>query len=470
MISKGLKKCLAVLLVATTLVGCGSNGATTSSDTKNDVKNDTNTNQQVSDDTVKDDNMKPYEGVVVKYATSETAAEGAENLALVEMVKEKTGIEIEFTIIPNTNAGEVDKALISLLAGDSFDILYGTNQKLKTYYNANLLTPMDEMAKSTSYDMEGIYGDSLAIYDDGNTYALPAFNDIWLTFYNKKIFDEAGVSYPSAEGWTWEKYIETAKLLTQADKDVWGSFMLDYDNYNYMYALQKGANPYKEDGTANFDDPLFAEGLQFFYDLGNVEKIQPDSLTYASGAYPWNTYVASGNMGMFVCGGWVSSMLNNTEKYPRDWECGILPMPYPEGSEPSSLVVTGSYAIPTTSKNKEAAFEVIKCIAENQYTLGYGRVPARVDLTEEEISQYITTNLVPSYTLDNITEEDFRAGWFDVDRKIVSEKVIGTADTVISQIWIEEGQMYGQGLLSLEDAIKNIQERSNTAIEEELAN
>ena len=137
---------------------------------------------------------------------------------------------------------------------------------------------------------------------------------------------------------------------------------------------------------------------------------------------------------------------------------------------PSTLVVTGSYAIPSTSKNKEAAFEVIKCIAENQYTLGFGRVPARVDLTAEEISNYISTNLVPSYTLDNITEDDFRNGWFDTSRKVISEKIIGTADTVISQIWIEEGQMYGQGLQSLEDAMKNIQERANTAITEELSN
>ena len=33
--------------------------------------------------------------------------------------------------------------------------------------------------------------------------------------------------------------------------------MLDYDCYNYMYALQKGWVPYKTDVTGNFDDPLF---------------------------------------------------------------------------------------------------------------------------------------------------------------------------------------------------------------------
>ena len=43
-------------------------------------------------------------------------------------------------------------------------------------------------------------------------------------------------------------------------------------------------------------------------------------------------------------------------------------MPYPEGEDPSTLTVPGCYAIPTTSKNKEAAFAAAVCMAENQYT------------------------------------------------------------------------------------------------------
>ena len=64
--------------------------------------------------------------------------------------------------------------------------------------------------------------------------------------------------------------------------------MLDYDCYIYMYALQKGWVPYKADGTGNFDDPLFKESLEFYYGLGNTEKIQPsipDGLTAAARHY-----------------------------------------------------------------------------------------------------------------------------------------------------------------------------------------
>ena len=309
-------------------------------------------------------------------------------------------------------------------------------------------------------------------------HGLPAFTDVWCTFINSKVFENAGVEIPSAEGWTWEKYIETAQKLTNLDEEIYGSLMLDYDCYNYMYALQNGAEHYKEDGTSNYDDPRFRDSVEFFYSLGNELQIQPDITTYKAGVYPWNAFPSTGvanadgsydkaQFGMFVCGGWAASMLPDTEKYPRDWQCVILPMPYPEGQEPSTLTVPGCYAVPSTSQNKEAAFEAVRCIAENQYTLGYGRVPARVDLTDEETTDYIENGLVPTYAAtDNIPAEQFKAAWFDPTRKVLSEKIVGTADTTISQIWTSEAPLYGMGQQDLDTTMQNILDRSNEAIKE----
>ena len=328
------------------------------------------------------DPNKPYAGVTLYYAATDTEATGPEMQDIVAMVKEKTGINIEFNIIPKADTGEVDKRLVSLQAGDALDIVYGTVAQLKVFYDAGVLEPLDELAGAASYDIKSVFGDSAPVYDDGQTYGLPAFTDVWCTFINTKVFENAGVEIPSAEGWTWEKYIETAQKLTNLDEEIYGSLMLDYDCYNYMYALQNGAEHYKEDGTSNYDDPRFRDSVEFFYSLGNELQIQPDITTYKAGVYPWNAFPSTGvanadgsydkaQFGMFVCGGWAASMLPDTEKYPRDWQCVILPMPYPEGQEPSTLTVPGCYAVPSTSKNKEAAFEAVRCIAENQYTLIY---------------------------------------------------------------------------------------------------
>ncbi len=463
---KAITLALAAMMTATTLAGCAGGASSSGAQSSG------------SGSAAAADPSKPYAGVTLHYAATDTEATGPEMQDIVAMVKEKTGINIEFTIIPKADTGEVDKRLVSLQAGDELDLIYGTTAQLKVFYDAGVLTPVDELAEAAGYDMEAVFGDSLPVYDDGQTYGLPAFNDIWCTFVNTKVFEEAGVEVPSAEGWTWEKYIETAEKLTNADEEIYGSLMLDYDAYNYMYGLQNGAEHYKADGTANYDDERFKESVEFFYSLGNDLKIQPDITTYKAGVYPWNAFTSTGvanedgsydnaQFGMFVCGGWVASMLPDAEKYPRDWTCTILPMPYPEGQEPSTLAVTGCYAIPATSQNKEAAFEALKCIAENQYTLGYGRVPARVDLTDDQIMDYIENNMVPTYeATDGISAEALKAAWFDNSRGILSEKVVGTADTTISQIWVDECLLYGMGQQDIDTTMQKLQDRANAAIQE----
>jgi multiple sugar transport system substrate-binding protein len=175
--------------------------------------------------------------------------------------------------------------------------------------------------------------------------------------------------------------------------------------------------------------------------------------------------MVNGNIGLYVCGGWVASTLTTLDKYPRDWQAGILPMPYPEGSEPSSLFIDTCYAVPSTSSNKDAAFAAIRCIAENKYTLGYGRIPAKT-LTEEEARSYIEATLVPMFAHDGITVDEFMAGWFDSSRNYIDEKIVGPADTVINQIVSEESLLYGQGAKSLDDTIASIKTRADEAIAE----
>lgn len=407
---------------------------------------------------------KPFEGVTLKWALTDNAATGEETKAMVELIKEKTGIDVEFYITPTSQAGEIDKVLVSLMAGDDIDIIGRTPNQLKEFYNAGVLEPLDELAAADGYDMEATYGDALFKLDD-QTYGLPTERDIWLTYYNKKVFDDAGIPYPEAEGWTWEKYVETAQQLRDAEKDVWGSFIGNDAVHSYMYAHQQGVKPYKEDGTSNFDDPAYAKSTEWFFSLGNDLGIQPTAVEVASGTYPYNTFMVNGNVGLYVCGGWVASTLTTLDKYPRDWQAGILPMPYPEGSEPSSLCINTCYAVPSTSSNKEAAFAAVKCIAENKYTLGYGRVPAK-KLTEEEARTYIEETLVPMFEHDGITTEDFMKGWFDSERNYIDEKITGPADTVINQIVTEETLLYGQGGKSLEDTMASIKERADAAIAE----
>lgn len=464
-IKKSFALALAGVMAVTALTGCGSSDP--SAGTVESKPKEAASSQPAESQGGKTGNedARPFEGVTLKWALTDNAASGEETKAMVELIKEKTGINIEFSITPTSNPGEIDKVLVSLMAGDDIDIIGRTPIQLEDFYNAGVLQPLDALAVGADYDMEAVYSGAAVIFEDGETYALPAERDIWLTYYNKKVFDDAGIPYPEAEGWTWEKYTQTAKQLKEANPEGWGSFINNDAVHTYMYATQSGVNPYKADGTSNLDDPAFKRNMEWYFSLGNDLGIQPSCIEIASGTYPYNSFMVNGNIGLYVCGGWVASSLTTLEKYPRDWQAGILPMPYPEGSEPSSLVINSCYAVPVTSSNKEAAFEAIKCIAEYKYTLGYGRIPAKT-LTEAEARAYIEGTLVPMFVHDGITTEDFMKGWFDSSRNYISEKIVGTADTIINQIITEESLLYGQGAKSLEDTMVSIKKRADIAIAE----
>ena len=51
---------------------------------------------------------------------------------------------------------------------------------------------------------------------DGVQYGLPTDLDLQLIYYNKDLFDAAGVSYPEA-GWNWDDYLAISKALTQGE-------------------------------------------------------------------------------------------------------------------------------------------------------------------------------------------------------------------------------------------------------------
>ena len=298
---------------------------------------------------------------------------------------------------------------------------------------------------------------------DGKQYTLPFRQDWYVLFYNKDLFDKANIPYPTAEDWTWEKFIEIGKKLTDETNGIYGAYNPDWVHYNYMYAMQKGFEHYKEDGTSNYDDPLFKESVEWYYGLGNTEKIQPSYLVQKSKQMPVD-YFTTGKVGMSVCGGWTTNWLIDKEKYPRDWKAGVLPMPHPEGEEKSVSVVVSNVWIPTTSKNKEKAFEVAKLFAENQYTLGYGRIPARVDLTDEEIQSYIKEQILPTLEDDGITVEDIQKMWFDPNVDIFDEKPVGDASTDIKNIIVDECGLYGIGEQSLDDTVSHIKQKADEAI------
>lgn len=74
----------------------------------------------------------------------------------------------------------------------------------------------------------------------GKQYAIPKDIDTIALWYNKTMFDEAGIKYPDAS-WTWDTFRDAAKKLTKADGSQYGYSLKPLNNqigwYNIVYAM-----------------------------------------------------------------------------------------------------------------------------------------------------------------------------------------------------------------------------------------
>ncbi|OUS76254.1 hypothetical protein B1748_13405 [Paenibacillus sp. MY03] len=444
-------------LVLSMLAACGGNANNTQPTASNPPS--ATTSEEAGKEAGED------EVIVLKFATTPETAVAQSTKDLMALVEKKLkNIKLEPLIIPGEGTDWNKKVTISLMAGDEMDIIYQNATTYQKFANANLIEPLDDLIAEDNYDVKSIYGSSMSTYN-GKTYMLPAFRDVHVTLYNKDLFDKAGIPYPDNNTWTWDKYVESAKAITNLGDGVFGSYMLDWDVYFMFSARQKKVPEYKADGTSNYDDPAFAESMKFFGDLGNEWKVQPDFITYRSKKMPWDSFYSEGKYGMFIVGNWALASALDEKQYPRDWRMGVAVMPQVKEGDKTTLGIMGGYSVASTSKNKKAAFEAVKALAETQWTLP-GNVPARIDLGEADINSVLEP-MAEKMQKDGITIKDLQAAILDPDLDIVNEKIVGRGMTAITSLISSEGELFASKQRSLEETMKSLKEKSDQAIKDD---
>ena len=394
--------------------------------------------------------------------------------SLVKGAMEKaTGFQIDFNIVPGEGEQVFNKIQLNLIAGDTSDMLPIDNPLIgHKFANGKLLLPLNDLAKKAGVDLDKTYGSFLTKYKnglptrdkDGVVYFLPAEQSVNVVFYNKKIFDDAGVPYPTGS-WTWSQFIATAKKLTNAKKGIYGALNNDYENYFIFQALQKGVPGYKADGSSNFDDPEFAKALKFYADLGNVHKIQPSWGEMTTKKIAWDAFM-NGNYGMWVIGSWALGLMDPAS-YPRDWKWGVTQAPTPDdGKGNNAIGISSSYALGKNTKQPEAAFRAVKSLTDVWATTMHS-LPSRNDLTSAQLDTVLSTI---ASAKDGVTVQDLKLAFYDSKLGMNPEKLVGPAAAEIASILSEEAGLYCIGSQSLDVTMKNLKQKSDKAIKKAISN
>ena len=204
-----------------------------------------------------------------------------------------TGIDLELTVIPESDYSSKLNQMVST-GDDSIDIYIIWENDIKNFAQANGIIPMDDyLANSTIKTDEFI--DAVAKLSDGlgGTYGLPWCAATEILYYNKDMFDKAGVAYPPADAknaWTWDEFVHNAKLLTldangnNATSQAFNpNAIVQYgamiENLTWqleVWALSNGGGFYTADGSkVIINESAATDAIQKVADLHLVHHVAP---------------------------------------------------------------------------------------------------------------------------------------------------------------------------------------------------
>lgn len=285
--------------------------------------------------------------------------------ALIEEYKKvKPNVTIEYTDLGSTDYMTVLAAELSG-SGSEFDVVTIKDVPgYATLVQKNTLEPLDSYISAAGIDVSVFGGITDQVTVDGKLYELPFRSDFWVLFYNKDIFDRAGVDYPTND-MTFEEYDELARKVTDTTfgSEVYGAHYHTWRSAVQLFGVLDGKHSIL-DSDYSFFEPYYNMVLNQMKDgvAMPFTDVSTEGLHYSAA-------FANGNIAMMNMGSWfISTLMSSLETGDYDAELcgnwGLVKYPHAEGVEPGSTLgtITG-LSVTSVSDQKQEAFDFINWVS-----------------------------------------------------------------------------------------------------------
>ena len=277
--------------------------------------------------------------------------------AIARAFEEKNpGVEIKVQV---TGWDEYWTKLEAAATGGSLpDIFWMHSTRFYDYANNNILL---EVGDTIGDGYKNFPEDLVKLYEfNGKNYAVPKDFDTIGMFYNKALFDKAGVPYPDGT-WNWEQFLDTAKKLTK--DGVYGiAAPMDAQQGYWNSIYQNGGNVI--DGKkSGYDLKASQEGLQWWLDLSMKEKVSPTQAQFSeTDAY---AMFMSGKVAMVSLGSWMVPGIEQNKEFAKNVGVTYLP----KGKVNASIYNGLGYSAAASTKYPEEVKAFLKFTATEEANL-----------------------------------------------------------------------------------------------------
>lgn len=229
-------------------------------------------------------------GITIRYGRWANPAEIAAGEALIAQFHEaQSEIKVEPAFLPWPDYWP--KIQAELAAGTAPDVIQMSSWYIVDFMENNALVDLTDYVANAGITPEKYFTNTMAQWEVGGKLGcLPSGLYAGALFYNKDMFDEAGLEYPS-DDLTWDELLQLSLKLTvdangkradESDFDPesatqWG-YLADPVFGNgviEMWMIQNGGGVVNAEGECLLTMPESLEAAQFIFDLVNEYHISP---------------------------------------------------------------------------------------------------------------------------------------------------------------------------------------------------
>jgi multiple sugar transport system substrate-binding protein len=273
-------------------------------------------------------------------------------------------VEVQFE--RSEGQGYWEKLTAAVAAGTAWDCYRGDPNRALSWGPRGVAVDVRQyMEQDQQYPINDYIEGALDVYSvEGKIYGVPTWCLTMWMFYNKNMFDEAGLNYPSPAT-TWTEYLEMAKTLTKRDGDRVTQFGANgWSGWTFPVAQivwSNGGKFYYSDDMTRIavDDPNTVQAMQELADLHLVHRVAPDpTVPQSSPVGILSDNVATQGDGDYLP--W-----DNREVYTEKYDYLDATLPPSFNGNRTNIYWPDCFMVNARSQNPEAAYKWMAWFAQD---------------------------------------------------------------------------------------------------------
>jgi multiple sugar transport system substrate-binding protein len=273
------------------------------------------------------------------------------------------------------------KLTAATAGGDAPDLAAGDLVWMPKLTRSGALVPLDDLLDTGGASLDVFFPEMLEVGRlDGATYSLPVSTNNLQLFYNRELFEAAGLD-PDDPPATWEELREAAAQCTDRGAGVHGMELFTEPGEGLtwqfqVYLWQAGGEFLTADGSAAaFNSPAGEQALQFWVDLLHEDGSAPLA--------PWGAF-GQGNACMVMDGSWMVGIWSADPPF----DFATAPMPHPADGQPATnMGGEQAFIMADDPARQQAAFEFLAWFTSRDVQLEWvketGFMPVLQALTDD---------------------------------------------------------------------------------------